>query len=547
MEINHFINTIIEEDLRTGKHKRAITRFPPEPNGFLHLGHARAIITNYTMAKKHNGYFNLRFDDTNPVKEDTVFVDAIKEDIAWLGCHWENLLFASDYFGEMYNRALLLVKKGLAFVDDLSAEEINEYRGDFTTPGKPSPYRDRTIEENLELFIGMKEGKFEDGSRVLRAKIDVTSPNMNMRDPVIYRIQRAHHHNTGDDWCIYPMYDFAHPIEDAIEGITHSLCSLEFEDHRPLYDWVVKHCEMEEVPRQIEFGKLRIAGAVIGKRYIKQLVDSGVVMGWDDPRLITLSGLRRRGIPPQAIHDFIISLGLPKSQGETEIDMLYTFVRDHLKLESPRINAVVDPLKLVITNYPEGEVEYLEAENNRENEELGSRMIPFSREVYIEREDFVEEKPNKKWKRLALDVEVRLMHAYFIKANKVIKDQEGNIIEVHCTYDQDTKSGSGFTERKPNGNIHYVDGTVNKKAEFRLFEDLVLDFDNKDIPFSEKINPESMVVKHGFVEATIDLEIGNRFQFTRNGYFNVDIDSTEETPIFNRIVSLKSSFKPKAE
>lgn len=547
MEINHFINTIIEEDLRTGKHERAITRFPPEPNGFLHLGHARAIITNYTMAKKHKGYFNLRFDDTNPVKEDTVFVDAIKKDIAWLGCHWENLLFASDYFEEMYNRALLLVKKGLAFVDDLTAEEINDYRGDFTTPGRPSPYRDRSIEENLELFIGMKEGKFEDGKRVLRAKIDVTSPNMNMRDPVIYRIQRAHHHNTGDDWCIYPMYDFAHPIEDAIEGITHSLCSLEFEDHRPLYDWVVKHCEMEAVPRQIEFGKLRIAGAVIGKRYIKQLVDSGVVMGWDDPRLITLSGLRRRGIPPQAIHDFIISLGLPKSQGETEIDMLYTFVRDHLKLESPRINAVLDPLKLVITNYPEGEVEYLDAENNRENESLGSRKIPFSREVYIEREDFIEVKPNKKWKRLALDVEVRLMHAYFVKANKVIKDDNGRIIEVHCTYDKETKSGSGFTGRKPNGNIHYVDATVNRAAEFRLFEDLVLDFENKDIPFAEKINPESLVVKKGFVEGSIDLEIGNRFQFTRNGYYNVDVDSTEESPIFNRIVSLKSSFKPKAK
>lgn len=546
MEINHFINTIIEEDIRSGKHKRAITRFPPEPNGFLHLGHARAIITNYTMAQKHGGYFNLRFDDTNPVKEDTVYVEAIKKDIEWLGCHWENLFFASDYFEEMYKRALLLVEKGLAYVDDLSAEKIVEYRGDFNTPGKESPYRNRSIEENMELFIGMKEGKYDDGSRVLRAKIDVTSPNMNLRDPVIYRIQRAHHHNTGDEWLIYPMYDFAHPIEDAIEGITHSLCSLEFEDHRPLYDWVVENCEMEEVPRQIEFGKLRIANAVIGKRYIKQLVDNKSVMGWDDPRLITISGMRRRGIPPMAIQDFIVSLGLPKTQGETEIEMLYTFVRDHLKLESPRCNAVLDPLKLVITNYPEGEVEYLDAENNRENEELGHRKIAFSREVYIERDDFIEVKPNKKWKRLALDVEVRLMHAYFVKANKVVKDEEGNIIEVHCTYDPETKSGSGFTGRKPNGNIHFVDANENKEAEFRLFEDLILDFENKDVPFSEKINPESLVVKRGFVEKTLDTTEGATYQFTRNGYYCADIDSTEEHPVYNRIVSLRSSFKPKA-
>ena len=547
MEINHFINTIIEEDIRSGKHKKAITRFPPEPNGLLHLGHARAIITNYTMAKEHGGYFNLRFDDTNPVKEDLVFVEGIKKDIEWLGCHWENLLFASDYFEEMFQRALLLVKKGLAYVDDLSAEEINEYRGDFNTPGKDSPYRSRTIEENTELFIGMKEGKYEDGSRVLRAKIDVTSPNMNMRDPVIYRIQRAHHHNTGDTWCIYPMYDFAHPIEDAIEGITHSLCSLEFEDHRPLYDWVVQHCEMEKVPRQIEFGKLKIANAVIGKRYIKKLVDEGFVMGWDDPRLITLSGLRRRGIPPMAIRDFIISLGLPKSQGETEIEMLYTFVRDHLKLESPRCNAVLDPLKLVITNYPENEVEYLDAENNRENEALGIRQIPFSREVFIEREDFIEMKPNKKWKRLALDVEVRLMHAYFVKANKVIKDDDDKILEVHCTYDPLTKSGSGFTDRKPNGNIHFVDATINKQAEFRLFDDLVLDFENKDIPVTEKINPESLIVKQGFIEQSLDKKPGATYQFTRNGYYCADLDSTEDAPVYNRIVSLKSSYRPKAK
>jgi glutaminyl-tRNA synthetase len=447
----------------------------------------------------------------------------------------------------MYDRAKVLVKKGLAYVDDLSPEEINEYRGDFTTPGKPSPYRERSPERNMELFKAMKAGEYEDGARVLRAKIDVTSPNMNLRDPILYRIQRATHHNTGDKWCIYPMYDFAHPIEDAIEGITHSLCSLEFEDHRPLYDWVVENTEMPKVPRQIEFGKLKIANAVIGKRYIKQLVDHGAVMGWDDPRLITLSGLRRRGIPPQAIQDFIISLGLPKSQGDTEIDMLYTFVRDHLKLESPRVNAVLDPLKLVITNYPEDKVEYVEAENNRENEALGSRQLPFSKVVYIEREDFIEEKPNKKWKRLALGVEVRLMHAYFVKANSVVKDEDGRIIEVHCTYDEATKSGSGFTDRKPNGNIHYVDGTINQKAEFRLFNDLILDFENKEVPFIEKINPDSLVKKVGFIEKGLDLSEGSRYQFTRNGYFAVDQDSSDEWPVFNRIVELKSSFKPKAK
>ena len=547
MAINHFINTIIEEDIQSGKHDRAITRFPPEPNGFLHLGHARAIITNYSMAKEHGGYFNLRFDDTNPVKEDISFVEAIKEDIKWLGCDWENLFFASDYFGEMYERALLLIKRGKAFVCDLTADEIREYRGDFNNPGKESPYRNRAVEENLELFVGMKEGKYPDGSHVLRAKIDITSPNINLRDPVIYRIQRAYHHNTKDEWCIYPMYDYAHPIEDALEGITHSLCSLEFEDHRPLYDWVVENCEMECKPRQIEFGKLYIARSVTGKRYIKQLVDSGAVLGWDDPRLITISGMRRRGIPAEAIRDFIFSLGLPKSQGETEIDMLFQVVRDHLKHEAPRTNAILDPLKLVIDNYPEGKVEYLEAENNRENEELGFRQIPFSKHVYIEREDFVEQKPNKKWKRLALDIEVRLMHAYFVKANSVVYNEDGTIKEVHCTYDPETKSGSGFKDRKPNGNIHFVDGTHNKKAVIRLFEDLITDFENKDIPFSEKINPDSIIEKNGIVEESMVSKVGARYQFTRNGYYVIDKDSTEDNLIFNRIVSLRSSYKPKAK
>ena len=546
MKVSHFINTIIEEDIESGKHKRAITRFPPEPNGLLHLGHARAIITNYTMAKNHGGYFNLRFDDTNPVKEDISFVEGIKEDIAWLGCEWENLFFASDYFNEMYQRALLLIKRGKAFVDDLSAEDIKKYRGNLTTPGKESPYKNRSIEENLQLFIDMKNGVYLDGSKVLRAKIDMTSPNMNMRDPIIYRIQRAHHYNTGDEWCIYPMYDYAHPIEDAIEGITHSLCSLEFEDHRPLYDWVVKYCEMEKIPRQIEFGRLIMANKVTGKRNLKQLVENNVVMGWDDPRLITLSGQRRRGVPPEAIVDFINALGLPKTQGPTEIDMLDQFVRDHLKTSAPRTNAVLDPLKLIVDNYPEDKVEYLEAENNRENEALGTRKIPFSKYVYIEREDFIEVKPNKKWKRLALGIEVRLMHAYFVKANSIVKNEQGVITEVHCTYDEATKSGSGFNERKPNGNIHFVDATHNQKAEIRLFEDLILDFKDKDIPFIEKINPDSLIIKHGFIEEGMKVKKGDRFQFTRNGYYSVDKDTTKDNIVFNRIVSLRSSFKKKA-
>ncbi len=546
MKVSHFINTIIEEDIESGKHKRAITRFPPEPNGLLHLGHARAIITNYTMAKNHGGYFNLRFDDTNPVKEDISFVEGIKEDIAWLGCEWENLFFASDYFNEMYQRALLLIKRGKAFVDDLSAEDIKKYRGNLTTPGKESPYKNRSIEENLQLFIDMKNGVYLDGSKVLRAKIDMTSPNMNMRDPIIYRIQRAHHYNTGDEWCIYPMYDYAHPIEDAIEGITHSLCSLEFEDHRPLYDWVVKYCEMEKIPRQIEFGRLIMANKVTGKRNLKQLVENNVVMGWDDPRLITLSGQRRRGVPPEAIVDFINALGLPKTQGPTEIDMLDQFVRDHLKTSAPRTNAVLDPLKLIVDNYPEDKVEYLEVENNRENEALGTRKIPFSKYVYIEREDFIEVKPNKKWKRLALGIEVRLMHAYFVKANSIVKNEQGVITEVHCTYDEATKSGSGFNERKPNGNIHFVDATHNQKAEIRLFEDLILDFKDKDIPFIEKINPDSLIIKHGFIEEGMKVKKGDRFQFTRNGYYSVDKDTTKDNIVFNRIVSLRSSFKKKA-
>ena len=541
METSNFIKTIIEEDLKSGKHKEIITRFPPEPNGFLHLGHARSIIQNYHLAVSNNGYFNLRFDDTNPVKEDTIFVEGMIEDIKWLGVEWKNLLFASDYFDEMYNRAIVLIKKGKAYVDDLSAEEIREYRGDLKNPGKESPFRNRTPEENLELFENMKNGLYEDGSRVLRAKIDMASPNMNLRDPVIYRIQRAYHHNTQDKWLIYPMYDYAHPIEDAIEGITHSLCSLEFEDHRPLYDWVVTECEMENTPRQIEFGKLIMAKQVTGKRYIKQLVDSKAVIGWDDPRLITISGLRRKGVPTKAITNFILATGLPKTQGETEYEMFDKYIREAL-VEAKRINAVVDPLLVEITNYEDDKVEYLDVENNRDFKEMGTRKVPFSKYVYIEREDFIEEKPNKKWKRLYLNGEVRLMHAYFIKANEVIKDETGKIVKILATYDVLTKSGSGFNDRKPNGNIHFVDGTINKPATFRIFNDLVLDFENKDIPFSEKVNPNSLIENHGFVEA-LEYNVLDRFQFARNGYFAVDQDTNESNLIFNEIVSLKSKFK----
>jgi glutaminyl-tRNA synthetase len=546
MEVNHFINTIIKEDIENKKHDFAITRFPPEPSGFLHLGHARAILTNYFMAKNHGGYFNLRFDDTNPVKEDALFVEKIIEDIKWLGCDIHEILYASDYFEEMYDRAMILVKKGLAFVDELTADEIKDYRGDLTTPGKESPYRNRPIEENIRLFESMKNGEFEDGAMVLRAKIDMASPNMNMRDPILYRIQRVYHQHRKDDWLIYPMYDFAHPIEDAIEGITHSLCSLEFEDHRPLYDWVVKHTEMPKVPRQIEFGKLIMANQVTGKRYIKRFVEDGIVSGWDDPRLITIAGLRRRGIPSESIQEFIASLGLPKSQGETEIDMLYQVVREQLKTTVPMVNAILDPIEVIITNYPEGESEVLIAENNRENESLGQKELSFSNRLYIERDDFLIEKPNKKWKRLSLGLEVRLMHAYFIKAVSVDLDENGQPIRIYATYDKETKSGSGFNDRKPNGTIHFVDAHDYKNAEFRIFEDLLLPKESSDQLYEERLNPESLSVFHGVIESSVDTTIGNRYQFTRNGYYCVDQDSTEKMPVFNRIVGLRSSFKIKA-
>jgi len=544
MEDKNFIRRIIEDDLDSGKHEKPITRFPPEPNGLLHLGHARAIIMNYALAKDYGGTFYLRFDDTNPVTEDTLFIEGIKRDVEWLGCEWDALYYASDYFETMYEKAMHLVKRGKAYVDDLSPEEIRSYRGDLKTAGKNSPYRERSVEENIRLFEGMRNGDFADGEKVLRAKIDMASPNMNMRDPIIYRIQRAHHHNRGNEWCIYPMYDFAHPLEDAIEGITHSLCSLEFEDHRPVYNWFVEHTEVEHQPRQIEFGKLKIADQVIGKRNIRRLVESGIVDGWDDPRLITLSGLRRRGVPPAAIHNFIRALGLPKSEGETELSMLDEFIRDHLKTQARRIHAVLDPVEVIITNYPEGERETLEASFNRENESLGGRQLSFGRRVYIEREDFLEEKPNKKWKRLSLGLEVRLMHAYFIKAHDVDYDAQGRVETIYATYDPRTKSGTGFKERKPNGTIHFIEATSARRSEFRLYEDLMLDVESND-PIEERVNADSKRIMNGFIEGGVELEDKDSFQFVRQGYFSIDDDSTPEHPVFNRTVALKSSFRPK--
>lgn len=542
---SNFIKNIIEKDLETDKCKKVITRFPPEPNGYLHIGHARAITINFELADEFNGLTNLRFDDTNPIKEDTEYVEAIKEDIKWLGYNWDGLYFASDYFEEMYNRAILLIKKGKAYVDDLTPEEIKEYRGTLTEPGKESPYRNRSVEENLDLFERMKNGEFEEGEKVLRAKIDMSSPNMNMRDPVIYRIVKASHHNTGDKWCIYPMYDFAHPLEDAIEGVTHSLCSLEFEDHRPLYDWVVRECEMESQPQQIEFARLNLTNTVMSKRKLKQLVDEGYVDGWDDPRLPTLRGLRRRGYTPEAIRNFIIETGVAKTNSIVDVRMLEHFIREDLKLKTPRPMAVLRPLKVVITNYPEDEVEWLEAENNPENPEMGTRKIPFSREIYIDRTDFMENPP-KKYYRLFPGNEVRLKHAYFIKCNEVIKDEDGNIVELHCTYDPQTKSGTGFTGRKVKGTIHWVDAKHAIPAEFRLYDYLINDEElDEGKSFLDCVNPNSLEVVQGFVEPHMkEAKPYDKFQFIRHGYFSVDPKYTNEDKlVFNRVVSLKSSFR----
>ncbi len=541
-KISNFITSIIESDLESGKHKEIITRFPPEPNGFLHIGHARAIITDFESARQYGGSTNLRYDDTNPSKEDDVYVKSILEDIRWLGYEPKRILFASNYFEEMYERAIVLIKKGLAYVDHSTAEEIARNRGNLQTPGIESPYRNRTVEENLKLFEDMRAGKFSEGECVLRAKIDMTSPNMNMRDPVIYRISFAEHHNTGRKWCIYPMYDYAHPLEDAIEGITHSLCSLEFEDHRPLYDWVVRETEMPKVPRQIEFGRLSIENTVMSKRFLRQLVEENQVMGWDDPRMPTLSGLRRRGYTPEAIRNFVISTGLSKVNSTVSIDMLEAAVRDDLSEKAPRAMAILNPLKVTITNYDEDQVEYFDVLYHQDHPELGSRKVPFSKHLFIEKDDFVVTKPNNKYKRLSLGDEVRLFYAYFIKAVDVVYNDEGEVVEVLATYDPETRSGSGFNSRKPNGTIHFVSATHAAPAQFNFFGPMIIGDDDMDL--MDRFNQNSWEKKFGFVEEALgDVKPQDKFQFMRNGYFNTDLDSKKDHLIFNEIVPLKSSYK----
>ncbi|MCM3726247.1 glutamine--tRNA ligase/YqeY domain fusion protein [Neobacillus cucumis] len=548
-QTSNFIKDIMIKDLESGKHQKIVTRFPPEPNGYLHIGHAKSIIINFGLADEFNGETNLRFDDTNPLKEDIEYVNSIKEDVKWLGFEWDNLFFASDYFEEMYNRAVLLIEKGLAYVDDLSADEIREYRGTLTEPGKNSPYRDRSIEENLDLFKRMRAGEFDNGQKVLRAKIDMSSPNINLRDPVIYRISHATHHNTGDKWCIYPMYAFAHPLEDAIEGVTHSICTIEFEDQRPLYNWVVEQCEMKSTPQQIEFGRLNVTNTVMSKRKLKQLVEEGFVDGWDDPRMPTISGMRRKGFTPESIRAFVKETGVHKGSGAVDSQMLEHYVREDLKLKVPRTMGVINPLKVVITNYPEGQIELLDAEINPENPDMGMRKIPFSREIYIEKDDFMENPP-KKYFRLFPGNEVRLKHAYFIKCEEVVKDANGEVIELRCTYDPETKSGTGFTGRKVKGTIHWVEATHSVPAEFRLYEPLILE-DTEDsneeekTSFLDQVNPNSLEILQGFVEPNMrESRPQDKFQFFRHGYFNVDPkETTVDKLVFNRIVSLKSSFK----
>lgn len=545
---NNFIKNIIVDDLESGKHDHIITRFPPEPNGYLHIGHAKSICLNFGLANELKGTVNMRFDDTNPLKEDDEYVNSIKEDVMWLGFNWNNLYFASDYFDEMYKRAIILIKKGKAYVDDLSADEIRETRGTLTEPGFDSPYRNRSIEENLDLFERMKNGEFENGKKVLRAKIDMSSPNINFRDPVIYRISHASHHNTGDKWCIYPMYSFAHPLEDAIEGITHSICTLEFEDQRPLYDWVVRECEMENIPRQIEFARLNLTNTVMSKRKLKLLVDEGIADGWDDPRLPTISGVRRRGYTPECIRNFCAEIGVSKADSKVDSRLFDHFLREDLQPKAQLAMGILNPLKLVITNYPKDQSEMIELENIAKNEEAGTREVPFSREVYIERDDFMEE-PIPKYRRFFPGNEVRLKGAYFVKCTDVIKDENGNVVEIHGTYDPETKSGSGFTGRKVKGTVHWVDAKTAVPAEFRLFEPLILDDapENEGKHFLDQINPNSLTVLQGFVEPTAikDAKPLDKFQFVRNGFFSVDTKyTTPEKLVFNRIVPLKSSFKP---
>ncbi len=543
----NFIENEIDKDLKEGVYDHVVTRFPPEPNGYLHIGHAKSIVLNEGLAKEYGGVFNLRFDDTNPSKEDTSFVESIKADVEWLCDDKPPVYFASDYFDDMYECALKLIKKGKAFVCDLTADEIREYRGTLKEPGKESPYRNRSVEENLELFEKMKNGEFADGEKVLRAKIDMSSPNINMRDPIIYRVAHMHHHNTQDKWCIYPMYDFAHPIEDAIEGVTHSICTLEFEDHRPLYDWVVKECEFENPPRQIEFAKMYLTNVVTGKRYIKKLVEDGIVDGWDDPRLVTITALRRRGYTASSIRKFMELSGVSKANSSSDFAMLEYCIREDLKMSRNRMMAILDPIKVVIDNYPEGEIEYLDVPNNQENPELGTRKVPFGRELYIERGDFMIEPP-KKYFRLFPDNEVRLMSAYFVKCVGYETDDNGDVTVVHVTYDPETKSGSGFEGRKVKGTIHWVEATQAKTAEVRLYENIV---DEEKGVYNEdgsvNVNPDSLkVLEKCFVEPELAKAApGDKFQFMRTGFFCVDTkDTTDDHIVFNRIVSLKSSYKP---
>ena len=543
----NFIEQIIEMDLAEGKYETICTRFPPEPNGYLHIGHAKSILLNYGLSQEYNGKFNLRFDDTNPTKEKIEFVESIQADVKWLGADWEDrLFFASNYFDQMYEAAIKLIKKGKAFVCDLTAEQIREYRGTLTEPGKNSPYRDRSVEENLDLFERMKNGEFEDGTKVLRAKIDMASPNINMRDPVIYRVAHMTHHNTGDKWCIYPMYDFAHPIEDAIEGVTHSICTLEFEDHRPLYDWVVRELEYQYPPKQIEFAKLYLTNVVTGKRYIKRLVEEGIVDGWDDPRLVSIAALRRRGFTPESIKMFVEMCGVSKANSSVDYAMLEYCIREDLKLKRSRVMAILDPVKLIIDNYPEGQIEELEAPNNMENETLGTRKVPFGKELYIEREDFMVEPP-KKYKRLYPGNEVRLMNAYFVTCVGYDTDEDGNVTAVHCTYDPASKGGNSPDGRKVKGTIHWVSAQDNVQAEVRLYENII---DEEKGVYNEdgslNLNPNSLtVLKNCYVEKSLkDAKAYDSFQFVRNGFFCVDAkDSKEGALVFNRIVSLKSSFK----
>jgi len=541
---SHFIRNIVVEDLKAGKVSEIITRFPPEPNGYLHVGHAKSICLNFELADEFKGKTNLRFDDTNPLKEDTEYVKSIQEDVRWLGFEWDNLFYASDYFEYMYERAELLIRKGKAYVCELTADQMREARGTLTQPGKDSPSRNRSVEENLDLFTRMRQGEFKDGERVLRAKIDMGSPNINMRDPVLYRISHTTHHNTGDKWCIYPMYAYAHPLEDALEGVTHSICTLEFEDQRPLYDWIISECETEHQPKQYEFARLNITNTVMSKRLLKQLVDERVVDGWDDPRMPTISGMRRKGYTPESIRAFAREIGVAKSNSTVDERLLEHFIREDLKLKALRTMAVLKPLKVVITNYPEGQTEQLEAENNSENPEMGNRFIPFSREIYIEQDDFMENPPNKYY-RLFPGNEVRLKNAYFIKCNEFIKDDQGEVIELRCTYDPETKSGSGFTGRKVKGTIHWVDAPSALPAEFRLYEPLIMDEEKEEgDSFLAHINPNSIEIIEGFVEPTLgSSQAQDKFQFFRHGYFNVDPkNSTNQRLVFNRIVSLKSSF-----